>query len=392
VGIAEEVTGASGETEALSSEALDLVVRLLLELDVDEASGDGDPFSDRICEAICELTSFERAVLFLYDATSQLVIPAGSHGVDPEILAHTYGALEETPIAREALERDAVVVVDTLAGAVPDRYADVPTVSGISCTPVIAAGHMFGVIFADRNGGDLDLDANDRRTMRALARAAALAATVRQAATQRARDALLFERVAFAREVHESVMQRLFGVSMVLGSGRRLSAEDAERSAAEIEAALSELRDALDRSLDSTASQPASTTLRAELDRLGRQYKAVPISVWWDDGAEVPDGLEPLAVSVLGEALRNAEKHAAPSEVRIAITSPDGGFALEVRNDGLGLRKPAPGSGLGLKLAAYEALQRGGMLEFGPEGDGKEWRIRLLLPVSEVASVIGSEA
>jgi signal transduction histidine kinase len=381
---------AATETEALSSEALDLVVRLLLELEVDETAGEGDPFSDRICEAICELTALERAVLFMYDAASQLVVPAGSHGVDPEILAHAYGALEETPIAREALERDTVVVADKLAGAVPDRYSDIPTISGISCTPVIAAGHLFGVIFADRNGGDLDLDAADRRTMRLLARAAALAATVRQAATQRERDALLLERVGLAREVHESVMQRLFGVSMVLGSGRRLSAEDAERSAAEIEAALSELRDALDRSLDSTPSPPASTTLRAELARLGRQYKSVPLSVWWDEGAEVPDGLEPLAVSVLGEALRNAEKHAEPSEVRIAITSPEGGFALEVRNDGLGRGEPTPGSGLGLKLAAYEALQRGGMLEFGPEGD--EWRIRLLLPVSEVASVVGDMA
>lgn len=378
---------AASETEALSGEALDLVVRLLLELDVGEGGAEADPFSDRICEAICELTSLERAVMFMYDSASQLVVPTGSHGVDPDILAHAYGALEETPIAREALERDAVVVMDRLAGAVPDRYADLPTVSGISCTPVIAAGHMFGVIFADRNGAELELEPGERRTMRALARAAALAATVRQAATQRVRDALLLERVGLAREVHESVMQRLFGVSMVLGSGRRLSAEDAERSAAEIEAALSELRDALDRSLESTPSPEASTTLRAELARLGRQYKAVPISVWWEADAEVPDGLEPLAVSVLGEALRNAEKHADPAEMRIAITSPEGGFALEVRNDGLGQREPTPGSGLGLKLAAYEALQRGGMLEFGPEGD--EWRIRLLLPVSEVASVIG---
>jgi hypothetical protein len=76
--------------------------------------------------------------------------------------------------------------------------------------------------------------------------------------------------------------------------------------------------------------------------------------------------------------------------MRIAITSPEGGFALEVRNDGLGRGEPAPGSGLGLKLAAYEALQRGGMLEFGPEGD--EWRIRLVLPASEVASVVGEIA
>ena len=61
-----------------------------------------------------------------------------------------------------------------------------------------------------------------------------------------------------------------------------------------------------------------------------------------------------------------------------------------MRNDGLGRRESAPGAGLGLKLAAYEALQRGGMLEFGPEGE--EWRIRLVLPVSEVASVVGDLA
>jgi signal transduction histidine kinase len=375
----------SDQSEALSSDALDVVVRLLLELELGDASADSDPFHDRICEAICELTSLERAVLFLYDSARRLVVPAGSYGVDPELLAHTYGALEETPIARQALAEDAVVVADRLAGAVPDRYAEVPTVAGISCTPVAAAGRMLGVIFADRNGGPLELDDGERRTMVTLGRTAALAATVRQAAAQRERDALLLERVELAREVHESVMQRLFGVSMVLGSGRELSSEDAERSAAEVEAALGELRAALDRSLEPT-TKPSRTTLRAELERLGRQYKSVPITVWWEQHAEVPEGLEPLAVSVLGEALRNAEKHARPSEVRIAITNVDGAFALEVRNDGLGSPRSA-GSGLGLRLAAYEALQRGGMLEFGPEGD--EWRIRLVLPASDLASIVG---
>jgi two-component sensor histidine kinase len=110
----------------------------------------------------------------------------------------------------------------------------------------------------------------------------------------------------------------------------------------------------------------------------------VPIGVRWEPDAEVPDGLEPLAVSVLGEALRNAEKHADPSEVRIAISSDEGAFALEVRNDGV---RPGPstGSGLGLRLAAYESMQRGGMLEFGPEGD--EFRVRLVLPTSDVGGL-----
>jgi signal transduction histidine kinase len=374
------------EPEALSGNAVDLVVSLLFELGDEPA--DSDPLDDRICEAICRLTSLERAVLLLYDRGRQLVVPAGSHGVAPEILAHVYGGLEETPIAQRALAEDAVIVIDALPGHVPDRYSELPTVTGISCTPVAAAGRSLGVIFADRNGGLLELDDEERRTMRALGRTAALATTVREAVAHHERDALLLERIELAREVHESVMQRLFGVSMVLGSGRELSAADAERSAAEVEAALGELRGALDRSLEPT-SEPTRTTLRAELDRLGRQYKAVPISVWWEEGAEVPDGLEPLAVSVLGEALRNAEKHAEPSDVRIAITRVEGAFALEVRNDGIRPR-PGTGAGLGLRLAAYESLHRGGMLEFGPEGD--DWRVRLVLPASDVESVVGGVA
>jgi hypothetical protein len=33
---------------------------------------------------------------------------------------------------------------------------------------------------------------------------------------------------------------------------------------------------------------------------------------------------------------------------------------------------------MGLRLASHEALQRGGMLEYGREGD--QWRVRLVLP------------
>jgi signal transduction histidine kinase len=370
--------------EPLRSDALDVVVRLLFGLG--DAAADSDPFHDRICEAVCRLTSLERAVLFLHDPGRKLVLPAGSHGVEPEILAHTYGTLEETPIAQRALASDAVIVVDQLAGEVPDRYAELPGVAGISCTPVAAAGHWLGVIFAERNGEELRLADDELRTMHALGKATALATTVRQAAAQRERDTLLLERIELAREVHESVMQRLFGVSMVLGSGRELSAEDGERSAAEVEAALGELRDALDRSLEPTA-EPSRTTLRDELQRLGRQYKALPLSVRWEQGADVPPGLEPLAVSVLGEALRNAEKHARPTEVRITISSEQGAFALEVRNDGLRSQGASAGSGLGLRLASYESLQRGGMLEFGPEED--DWRVRLVLPAGDVASVVG---
>jgi signal transduction histidine kinase len=366
--------------ESLSSEALDVVVQLLFELEEERKL---DDFYDRLCEAICRQTSMERAVIFLYDAERKLVLPAGSHGVYREFIVHGYGTLEETPIAQRALAEDRVVETTDLDRDVPARYSNLPGVIKLTCTPVAAAGRWLGVIFADRDGEPFATTSHERSTMHALGRTAALASHVREVTRQLERSRRLSERIDLAREVHERVTQRLFGVSMALGSDRPLAGEDRERCAAEIEAALGDLREALIGSAGSSALQLQEGSLRAELERLGRQYKDLPLEVEWAEGADVPEPLEPLAVSVLNEALRNAERHAEPSEVKVSIEAPDGVFALEVRNDGLSPadRTAGPGgSRMGLRLAAYEALQRGGMLEYGREED--QWRIRLVLPSS----------
>src|SRR5215207_8688728 len=133
--------------DSLRSEALDVVVQLLFELD---EKREQDDFYDRICEAVCLQTSMERAVLFLYDAERRLVLPAGSHGVFREFIAHGYGTLEETPIAQRALAEDRVVETTDLANDVPARYSNLPGVTKLTCTPVAAAGRWLGVIFADR--------------------------------------------------------------------------------------------------------------------------------------------------------------------------------------------------------------------------------------------------
>jgi signal transduction histidine kinase len=362
--------------DSLRSEALDVVVQLLFDLD---EKRELDDFYDRICEAVCLQTTMERAILFLYDAERRLVLPAGSHGVYREIIAHGYGSLEETPIAQRALAEDRVVETTDLASDVPARYRNLPGITKLTCTPVAAAGRWLGVIFADRDGEHFDLTEAERMTMHALGRTAALASHVREVTRQMEHSKRLAERIDLAREVHERVTQRLFGVSMALGADRPLAEDDRERCVAEIEAALGDLREALIGSAGSSLMELQEGGLRAELERLGRQYKMLPLVVDWRDGVEVPERLEPLAVSVLNEALRNAEKHAKPTEVRVTIQNLGGAFAMEVRNDGLGDSREG-GSRMGLRLASYEALQRGGMLEYGREED--RWRVRLVLPSS----------
>ena len=96
----------------------------------------------------------------------------------------------------------------------------------------------------------------------------------------------------------------------------------------------------------------------------------------------MPEDLEPLAQSLLAEALRNIGKHADPACVNVAVSRDADTFKLEVRNDGV--RSGARGAGMGLRLAGFEALQHGGVIEFGSSGaDG--WRLRLVVPVGPEA-------
>jgi signal transduction histidine kinase len=365
------------------TDALDVIVELLTELDQEPGSGSG--FYDRLCAALCRVTDMKRASLLLYDEARQLVVPVGSHGIESGILEDIYGTLEETPIAQVALSEDRVVEVHgDLERWVPERYARIGGVDTITCTPVSAGGRWLGVVFADRGGGHFTLAEDERHAMWTLGKTAALAASVRIATSQQGRARLLQARIDLAREIHERVVQRLFGVSLVLGSEGALSEEVRRRCAAEMQAALTDLRDALARPL-APPSLDTGATLRDELARLGRHYKELPLELDWQPGVEVPDDVEPLAQSVLAEALRNADKHADPTRVRVRVGSADGTFVLEVRNDGAkpGARS-SRGTGMGLRLAAAEALGRGALVEFGPEGaDSSEWRVRLVVPTGD---------
>ena len=361
------------------TDALDVIVGLLAELDRQPAGMEGPGFYDRLCTAFCSVAAMERAGLLLYDEARQLVVPVGSHGVDAELLRDIYGTLEETPIAQVALAEDRVVEVSgDLSSWVPGRYSALPGIETLTCTPVSAGGRWLGVIFADRGGGHFQLSEAERDAMWTLGKTAALAASVRIATSQQGRARLLQARIDLAREIHERVVQRLFGVSLVLGSEHGLSEEARRRCADEMQAALKDLREALGRPLAPRVLDTGAT-LREELDRLGRHYKDLPLDVEWEQGVEVPESIEPLAQSVLAEALRNADKHARPTRVRVRVGRVGGAFVLEVRNDGL--RGRTRGTGMGLRLAAVEAVGRGALLEFGPEGG--EWRVRLVVPVED---------
>ncbi|MGB9183907.1 MAG: GAF domain-containing protein [Solirubrobacteraceae bacterium] len=356
-------------------EPLEVFVELLAELDNDTSSTE---FYDRICEAICRLTTMRRAAIFMADAGRRRVRAVGSYGTSFEQLAtlEPTPTLVSTPIAQRALLQDEVVVVsDGIEDQVPPEYARLLGITTLVCTPLSAAGRAYGVICADRGGGRFELSDGERHLLWTLGKTAALVATARNATRQQERNQRLGERLELAREIHERVMQRLFGVSLALSAERSFDDEERERCRVEMQEALSDLRRALERPL-AALPQETGTTLAVELERVVAA-PGPPIEVHWEPGLTVPPDAEPLAQSVLAEALRNVAKHATPTRVEVRVTGDADTFTLELLNDGVG--PEARGAGMGLRLAAFEALQHGGVVDFGAPEAGR-WRVRLVVP------------
>lgn len=361
---------------AVPVEALELFVEVLSR---SEPDGGTDDFYDRLCGAICQLAHMRRAVIFRYDGASRRVRAAGTHGLDMNLFAGAHVSVDTAQIAAEALRSDQVVeVAGDLRDQFPPQYRPlVPEPIRLFCTPMRAAERAVGVILTDRDLDAPPLDATERHLLWTLGKAAALATVVRSVATQAENARQLQHRINLAREVHEGVVQRLFGVSMALDGEGDLPAEARVRAAAETQAALTELRETLQRPLGRNPRATA-TTLAAEVERLAQVYPGIGIGFAGGEVPVVPVAVEPLAQSVLGEAVRNAVKHAHPQAVTIRGERIDGAFTLEIVNDGVGEGVGHP-PGMGLRLAAFEALQQRGVLEFGPGAPGT-WQVRLVVP------------
>lgn len=372
------MAGATTEQGAVSVEALELFVEVLSQ---SERGAAGDDFYDRLCGAICRLARMRRAVIFRYDPDRRQVRAAGAHGLDLSHFVGEHMSVDTAPIAARALRADEVVeAAGDLRDQFPPEYAALVEKPGrLVCAPMEAAGRAVGVILADRRLDEPPLDAAERHLLWTLGKAAALASVARSVATQAENARQLQQRIDLAREVHEGVVQRLFGISMVLDGVGDLPEEVRARCASEIQLALGELRQAMQRPLG-RSSRETKTTFASELKRLEDANPDLGIHLVSGEPDDVPEVLEPLAQSVLLEAVRNARKHAEPTSVEVSTARNGGTFVVEVVNDGVLSSAATRQPGMGLRLAAFEALQSGGIVEFGPQGDS-HWRVRLVVPV-----------
>ncbi|WP_329430544.1 HAMP domain-containing protein [Streptosporangium sp. NBC_01495] len=173
------------------------------------------------------------------------------------------------------------------------------------------------------------------------------------------------ERVRIARELHDSISQDLFSLSLLAAGMRRAApdrlrreAESMERTATramrEMQALLLELRPV---ALEDAGLSPAIEELcRAYETRLGLR-----VHTRLDDVALGP-ATEHAVLRLVQEALGNAVRHADPGLVEIRLTRDGETARVEIHDDGTGF-DPATataGHGIGLRLMRERVEELGG--------------------------------
>lgn len=199
------------------------------------------------------------------------------------------------------------------------------------------------------------------------------------------------ERVAIARDLHDSLGHATSVVSMHADVAREaIERGDQESAGAALRiikdttaASMTELRRTV--GLLRTTDRPTRSAVA--LDDLEALVAAAPgISVTTDVrvSRQLPTTVDAAAYRIIQEAMTNIVKHSTATHATINVLDHGDILEVDVSDDGRPQDHPEPGGGgHGIDGMRERATALGGMLEAGPHGDG--FRVRATLPVEEVS-------
>ena len=195
---------------------------------------------------------------------------------------------------------------------------------------------------------------------------------------------VLEDRERIARDLHDTVIQRLFAagmslqaVSTMIGTHDGDATQRIDRITDELDETIRDLRNAI------YALQPQAdhrSGLRHDIVQViddERPALGIEPRLRLDGPIDaIPDNIAEHLLATLREALSNVARHAQASTVAVVVEANDD-VVLRVVDDGVGIPE-TPRSGHGLDNMAQRAHHLGGNLHASPDGDGGtliEWRV-----------------
>ncbi len=243
----------------------------------------------------------------------------------------------------------------------------------MACFPLTSSGHLVGVLSAVTRSAN-PLDEHDIQVITAIGSWAGLAIENARLHNDARRLAVLEERDRIGMDLHDGIIQSIYGVGLVLEHARLLATEDPLKSQERIQQAIDSLnhtiRDIRSYILDLRPRQFGNENLLDALKRLAVEFRANTLAEATlggdpDEIKDISQAQSMVLFHICQEALANAAKHARAKRVEIRVWATPERFLLEIRDNGRGfdMRKVNMTLGHGLSNMHTRAQHVGGDVE-----------------------------
>ncbi len=262
-----------------------------------------------------------------------------------------------------------------------------PPMSSFLGVPIKVRDEVYGNLYLTDKVGWSEFTGNDQALVEALALAAGIAVENSRLHDQAAAAAVFADRDRLARDLHDTIIQQLFGVglsiqSVAAGSNPQGASERLNAAVATIDETIRQLRTTIfELGLGGTESG-----IRTKVTSLLEDLRGVigfSIDPIFDGPVDtaVTDRVAEQLLPTLREALTNIGRHAEATRAEVLLEAGSGVCHLRVTDNGRGLDQGGKaGGGLGLNNMRRRAEKLDGDLTIGPGPDGGtelNWRVPL---------------
>lgn len=246
-------------------------------------------------------------------------------------------------------------------------------VGPVLAVPMLHGSQFFGVLCITRGPDQRRFSPAEMNAAIDLASRASIALELARAGEEARRALLADDRRRIARDLHDHVIQQLFGAGLGLqaladriGPGR--DRENLRETIDQLDDAIAQIRTVIFAlsHRDDTSVRHRLLDVVGELSAAGRRPPAIRFNGPVD--LIVRDELAADVVAVARELLSNAIRHARADHVSIEVGVLDDKVSVTVEDDGTGIPSGAVHSGL--ENLRERAARRGGSFSVAPSGNG----------------------
>ena len=366
-----DITGRKQAEEALQK-AHNEMSALYNVASVASASLDLDTILERSLDCVLATMKSDKGAVHLLDEAEKTLHLAAQQGIPPDVIAQIDPVTPGSGLVGWVFDHGKPLMTPNIA--IDPRAPQAVLTNGLHTyvgVPMRAKGKVLGVFSVFGEDGH-QFRVEEMTLLASIADQVGVAVEHARLYQQAEQLAVLEERERLARDLHDSVTQSLYSLTLFAEAGRRLvRTGDLERAESYLARLADTAQDALkEMRLLVYELRPPSLEreglVGAIQQRLGavERRTGVKAHLLIDDMIELPASVEEGLYHIAQEALNNALKHAAATSVTVRIRVVDEQVELEVVDNGIGFDPDTAGNGGGMGLVNMRerAVKLGGTL------------------------------